>query len=73
VNLEIWTAASEDLRSFSSAWAAKNLQNDEYGLRQPVWISDLQFLDEQRRSQDLGYLVVVCTRFHQVYHHHLLS
>jgi len=47
-------------------WRAKNVRNDEYNLTQPVWISDLHFLDEQRRGHDAGYRVVVCTRFYQI-------
>jgi hypothetical protein len=70
VNLEIWNSSSgpsHHLRSFLPIWSAKNVRNDEYNLKQPIWISDLHFLDEQHRPLDLGFLVAVCTRFHQVH------
>jgi len=70
VNLEIWSSTSQGssnyLKSFFPSWSAKNVRNDEYNLKQPVWVSDLQFLDEQLRAPDLGFLVAICTRFHQV-------
>jgi hypothetical protein len=70
VNLEIWSSTSQDssdhLKSFFPSWSAKNVRNDEYNLKQPVWVSDLHFLDEQRRPLDLGFLIAICTRFHQV-------
>lgn len=70
MNLEIWSSSSglsHHLRSFLPIWSAKNVRNDEYNLKQPIWISDLHFLDEQHRPLDLGFLVAVCTRFHQVH------
>ena len=70
VNLEIWRPISQEssnqLDVFFPLWGAKNVRNDEFNLKQPIWISDLQFLDEQQRPPDQGYLIAVCTRFHQV-------
>jgi hypothetical protein len=77
VDLEIWRPATfefaDKLPTLQPWWQAKNVCNDEYNLRQPVWISDLHFLDEQRRDHDAGYRVVVCTRFHQVTEPRLFS
>jgi hypothetical protein len=69
VDLQIWEPVSsgpDSLQEQKLSWRAKNLKNDEYGLRQAIWISDLHFLDEERRALGSGYKVVVCTRFHQV-------
>jgi len=67
-NLEIWRSNSpnigEWISDFNQVWTAKNVRNDEYDLKQPVWISDLQFLDSEQEAE--GYKIVVCTRFHQV-------
>ncbi|ODQ66052.1 WD40 repeat-like protein [Nadsonia fulvescens var. elongata DSM 6958] len=43
-------------------WKAKNVLPDEYGVRSPVWVSDIQWLDTDR-SADLGWKLAVCTRF----------
>jgi len=71
VNLEIWGAEPDpfgnESYSLTKIWGAKNVGNDEYNLQQPVWISDLQFLDQQQWSADRGYLLAVCTRFRQVH------
>jgi hypothetical protein len=70
VDLEIWRTATEtslgEFISFTRFWNAKNVRNDEYNLKQPVWISDLRFLDEERRSLTQGFRIATCTRFHQV-------
>ena len=70
VNLEIWRTppkgSPSEFISFSRFWNAKNVRNDEYNLKQPVWISDLRFLDEDRRSIDQGFRIATCTRFHEV-------
>lgn len=70
VDLEIWRTTSEtspgDFISFTRFWNAKNVRNDEYNLKQPVWISDLRFLDEEQRPFDRGFRLATCTRFHQV-------
>lgn len=70
MDLEIWgpsqSTAQTTPTSFNAMWKAKNVRNDEFNLKQPIWISDLQFLEVQRRPQGLGYKLVVVTRFHQV-------
>ena len=70
MDLEIWGPSESTFKNtdpgFDTMWKAKNVRNDEYNLKQPIWISDLQFLDEQKRSQSLGYKLAVITRFHQV-------
>jgi hypothetical protein len=67
VNLELWRSPSEEhLTAIELEWFAKNVANDEYNLKQPVWISDLCFLDDECRPPSEGYTIACCTRFHQV-------
>lgn len=70
MDLEIWGPSQPTAQgtptNFDAMWKAKNVRNDEYNLKQPIWISDLQFLEVQRGSESLGYKLVVVTRFHQV-------
>jgi hypothetical protein len=67
VNLEIWRSpADEHLAAFELEYVAKNVANDEYNLKQPVWISDLCFLDDGCKPLSEGYMIACCTRFHQV-------
>jgi hypothetical protein len=67
VNLEIWRSpADEHLAAFELEYVAKNVANDEYNLKQPVWISDLCFLDDDCKPLSEGYMIACCTRFHQV-------
>jgi hypothetical protein len=67
IKLEIRRSESpSQLEAFSKLWSAKNLSNDEYNLEQPIWISDLQFLDEKRLPEEGGFQIAVCTRYHQV-------
>jgi hypothetical protein len=67
VNLEIWRSpADEHLAAFELEYVAKNVANDEYNLKQPVWISDLCFLDDECKPLSAGYMIACCTRFHQV-------
>lgn len=67
VNLEIWKSpADQHLAAFELEYVAKNVANDEYNLKQPVWISDLCFLDDECKPLSEGYMIACCTRFHQV-------
>jgi hypothetical protein len=68
VNLEVLRRPLANLSTGTSFWKAKNVRNDEYNLTQPVWISDLQFLDGKSRPLEVGFSIVICTRFHQVSH-----
>jgi hypothetical protein len=69
LDLEIWqpaTTGDSEFQTLHPSWIAKNVKNDQYNLKHPVWISDLHFLDDQRRPRDSGFMIVVSTRFHQV-------
>ena len=74
-DLQIWTSrefsgrdASSDIAWFmlDSHWQAKNVKDDELGLRVPVWISDLQFLPAATDIQASGYRIATCTRYNHV-------
>ena len=68
LNLEIWRSPpDENLTAFELEYVAKNVANDEYNLKQPIWISDLCFLDDGCKSLSEGYMIACCTRFHQVF------
>ena len=42
-------------------WMSKNVSHDFLDLRVPVWITDLQFLNQQETTK-----LVVGTKYHQV-------
>ncbi|BFZ54700.1 Ribosome bioproteinsis protein nsa1 (NOP7-associated protein 1) [Savitreella phatthalungensis] len=64
-DLEILRSKSsgDDLAWFAldDYWKARNVKDDELGLRVPIWISGISFLPASE-----GYRIVTCTRFSQV-------
>lgn len=71
-DLQIWRSReveASDLAWFmlDPHWQAKNVKDDELGLRVPVWISDLQFMPSpSTATQAEGYRIATCTRYNHV-------